>query len=43
MTIFFATRAKLRAFSSKNGKKVDNGANAPVGKRYAFVIAKGSN
>lgn len=41
MTIFFASRAKLRAFASKKGKKVDNGCDAPVGKRYAFVIGKG--
>lgn len=40
MTIYFSTRAKLRAFTSKNGKKVDNGASAPAGKRYAFVISK---
>lgn len=38
MTIFFATRAKLRAFASKNGKKVDKGVDSPAGKRYAFVI-----
>lgn len=41
MTIHFKTRAQLRAFQSKNGKKVDKGADAPVGKRYAFVISKG--
>lgn len=42
MTIFFASRAKLRAFSSKNGKKVDKGVDAPAGKRYAFVMNKGN-
>lgn len=41
MTLFFATRAKLRSFASKNGKKVDNGPTAPNGKRYAFQIGKG--
>lgn len=41
MTIYFTSRAKLRAFGSKNGKKVDKGVDAPVGKRYSFVITKG--
>jgi len=40
MSIYFATRSKLRAFASKNGKKVDNGVDSPAGKRYAFVINK---
>lgn len=41
MTIFFTSRTSLRAFASKNGVKVDRGANAPVGKRWAFEIKKG--
>jgi hypothetical protein len=40
MSIFFASRTLLRAFASKNGKKVDNGA-AAGGRRWAFVIGKG--
>lgn len=40
MTIFFTSRAKLRMFASKNGKKVDRGVDAPVGKRYAFILSK---
>ena len=39
--IYFATRAKLRAFGSTNGVKKDFGADALPGKRYAFILNKG--
>lgn len=38
MQIFFKSRTLARAFGSKNGKVVDNGANAPAGRRWAFKI-----
>lgn len=41
MTIFFSSRTALRAFASKNGKKVDNGVGAGA-KRWAFKIQKGA-
>lgn len=39
--IFFATRTKARAFKSANGKMVDMGADAPVGRRWAFKLNLG--
>lgn len=36
--IYFATRTKARAFKSKNGKLIDLGADAAVGKRWAFKL-----
>lgn len=41
MCIYFSTRNALRAFASKNGKKVDNGPQAGS-KRWAFKLAKGA-
>lgn len=38
MQIFFKSRTLARAFGSKNGKVVDNGAIAPAGRRWAFKI-----
>lgn len=38
MTIFFASRTQARAFGSKNGKMVDKGKEAPVGRRWGFQI-----
>lgn len=40
MTIYFKSRNELRAFGSKNGRKVDKGATSEAGKRWAFVITK---
>lgn len=40
MQLFFKSRTLARAFGSKNGKVVDNGANAPTGRRWAFQIKK---
>lgn len=40
MQIFFKSRTLARAFGSKNGKVVDNGANAPTGRRWGFKITQ---
>ena len=42
MQLFFKSRTLARAFGSKNGKVVDHGANAPVGRRWAFKINTGA-
>lgn len=42
MQLFFKSRTLARAFGSKNGKVVDNGANSPAGRRWAFKINKGA-
>lgn len=41
MSIFFKSRNELRAFASKNGKKVDRGSMGAAGKRWAFEIKRG--
>ena len=41
MQIFFKSRTLARAFGSKNGKVVDNGANAATGRRWGFKLNKG--
>jgi hypothetical protein len=38
MTLFFKSRTLARAFTSKNGKVVDMGADAPAGRRWAFRL-----
>lgn len=38
MQIFFKSRTLARAFGSKNGKVVDNGANSPTGRRWGFKL-----
>lgn len=40
MCIFFSSRSKARAFPSINGKVVDKGVDAPLGRRWAFEIYK---
>lgn len=42
MTIFFSSRNLARSFGSKNGKVVDNGKDAPGGRRWGFKINKGN-
>lgn len=41
MTIFFASRTLARAFGSKNGKVVDHGKDAAVGRRWGFRLNRG--
>lgn len=38
MKLFFKTRSQARAFTSKNGKVVDQGTNSAPGRRWAFEI-----
>ncbi|UOL48848.1 hypothetical protein [Pseudomonas phage Astolliot] len=40
MKMFFKTRSQARAFTSKNGKVVDQGTNTAPGRRWAFVFDK---
>lgn len=40
MTLFFKSRTLARQFTSKNGKVVDHGVDAPCGRRWGFQISK---
>jgi len=40
MTLFFKSRTLARQFTSINGKVVDHGTDAPVGRRWGFLINK---